>query len=308
MSQDSSKIEASVHQHQHQHKHHFHSHGHSHSHDNGNNQEEIDLWAGKDYLDMPGVFEVAHISHDSIIHSLKNAGINKDEYKNWDILEIGCGAGAVTKHFINTFKSVHAIDTSPTMIATLSEYLKEDPNMDKLTYFLHTLSSSSNKQFEERQAQKSPIKDDLDRMIKPKQSKFKLAISNLVLHHIDNIPEFLNGAISLLEKDGWLVFTEIGWGENENLHQHQHHHDHNHNHNQVPSKPSIETEGKPHEGGSFNAPDHYRKPYTVESLKELFEGYGLKDVYAEERGVLPVFGVDNDKPKPSCLIVRGRKV
>ncbi|WVW80616.1 hypothetical protein I302_102602 [Kwoniella bestiolae CBS 10118] len=260
-----------------------HSHGHMHAHGHGHGETDADLWEKKDYLAMPGVFEVAQITHETILHALTSAGISEETYKAWDVLEIGSGPGTVTKHLLSTFASVHSIDVSPAMLLTLSQYLPA-ASYPTLSYSLHTLSPDSPNLFHSKAPLRSPTEENKEREVVPPRGRFDLAVCNLVLHHVDDIPNFMVGAVGLVREGGWLVFTEMGLmddGENGNE--------------------------KPTSHGSFNAPNHYRPAFTTQSLTKLFESYGLEDVYAERRGELPVFGLEEGKARVPCLIVRGRK-
>ncbi|WRT70865.1 uncharacterized protein IL334_007864 [Kwoniella shivajii] len=283
-----------THSHEHVHPHdHGHSHGHAHSHWHSHGGgDESDLWSGQDYLAKPGVLEVAQITHQSILHSLASAGIDVEDLKRWDVLEIGSGPGAVTKHLLPTFALVHAIDLSPSMIMSLNSYLPSS-SYPSLTGTLHALSSSSAKIFEDGEPLSSPTSEDKSRKISPPKAQFDLAVSNLVLHHVDDVDPFMLGAIGLLKKGGWFVLTEFGLVENGKDKEEER------------DVTRMNKEGKALKGGSVNAPDHYRPAASVESLTELFKSYGLVDVYAEKRGTLPVFGENG--PQPPCLIVRGRK-
>ncbi|WWC65041.1 uncharacterized protein I303_107655 [Kwoniella dejecticola CBS 10117] len=308
--------QAQAHGHHHEDGHgHQHGHNHQHGHQHGG-----DLWEGKNYLTMPGVFETAQTSHDSIIHSLQSAGIAQETYKGWNVLEVGCGPGAVTRHYLSSFSSVHAIDSSPSMLIALSEYLPQS-DYPTLSYALHTLSSSSPAIYKSEQLI-SPTRNDPERTtaspILGREGGFDLVVSNLVLHHVDDLVNFMDGVLRMVRPGGWVIFTEMGQLES---HSDQDEKDKQNQENQSNTisgenanenndrngKGKLNHHGKTTDGGSYNAPDHYRAPYTPESLKELFEKYGLKDVYAEQRGVLPVFGIGEGKPKISCLIVWGRK-
>lgn len=48
--------------------------------------------------------------------------------KDMRVLEIGCGAGRITRALANLFGEVHAVDISPEMIARARESLKDHPN------------------------------------------------------------------------------------------------------------------------------------------------------------------------------------
>ncbi|WWC98333.1 hypothetical protein V866_005224 [Kwoniella sp. B9012] len=274
--------------HGHVHDSHDHGHGHEHTHPHlqgmNGDQHEHDHWAEDDYLGRPGVFEVAQITHESILNSLASAGIKEDIYKTWDVLEIGCGPGTVTKHLLSTFSTIHSIDTSPSMLLNLSKYLpsRSFPN---LSYSLHNLSPDSPQQFKDRALLISPTEEDREREISPPRNQFDLAVSSYVLHHVDDILSFMLGAIGLVKEGGWLVFAEMGV---------------------IPDNDG-DGHSKPTKHGSFNAPEHHRPSFTIDSLTRLFESYGLTNVYAEQRGELPIFGTEKDKMRIPGLIVRGRK-
>jgi hypothetical protein len=117
------------------------------------------------------------------------------------------GAGAVTQLFSKSFKSVHAIDVSQSMLSTFSTELPSDkyPNV---THSLHTLSSSSPGEFAGG-SMKSPVEGDPDRVVSLPRSKWDVAAVILVLHHVDDIEGFMTGLTGLVEDGGWVVFSEF---------------------------------------------------------------------------------------------------
>ncbi|WVW80613.1 hypothetical protein I302_102599 [Kwoniella bestiolae CBS 10118] len=262
-----------------------HGDAHSHSHGQGHDATEADSWANKDYLNNPEALKLAKMSYDFIIQSLTSAGIDKDVYAKWDVLEIGCGPGVVTRHLLPTFNSVHAIDNSQSMILLISQYLPPETHQN-FSYSLHTLSPDSSRLFSSGVPLKSPVSEDLERELIPPRESFDLAVVNWVLHHVDDVPSFMGGAVGLLKEGGWLVITEMGRREG-----------------------GDKIDEKPTPDGSFNAPDHYRSAYTPQSLIDVFESHGLVDVHAELTADMPVFGSKDREGgrKVPALIVRGRK-
>jgi 2-polyprenyl-3-methyl-5-hydroxy-6-metoxy-1,4-benzoquinol methylase len=113
----------------------------------------------------------------------------------------------VTQLFSKSFKSIHAIDVSPSMLSTFSTELPSDkyPNV---THSQHTLSSSSSEEFA-KGSMKSPIEGDADRVVSLPRSKWDVAAVILVLHHVDDIEGFMTGLTGLVEDGGWVVFTEF---------------------------------------------------------------------------------------------------
>jgi 2-polyprenyl-3-methyl-5-hydroxy-6-metoxy-1,4-benzoquinol methylase len=56
---------------------------------------------------------------------------------------------------------------------------------------------------------KSPIRDDKEREVKVPRSQWDVAVSNLVLHHVDDIPGFMAGLTGLVVEGGWVIMTEF---------------------------------------------------------------------------------------------------
>ena len=79
-----------------------------------------------------------------------------------------------------------------------------------VTWSQHALSPASAAQFHSGDLQISPTPDEPDRLVKPPTTRFDVAVTNLVLHHVDDIPAFLAGARGLLKSGGRLVITEFG--------------------------------------------------------------------------------------------------
>ena len=94
------------------------------------------------------------------------------------------------------------------MLATFSSQLPSDkyPNV---TYSQHTLSPSSRQIFQSGQPVPSPTKSDSGRRVKIPRGEWDVAVVNLVLHHVDDVPGFMAGLKDLLREGGMVVFTEF---------------------------------------------------------------------------------------------------
>ena len=110
----------------------------------------------------------------------------------------------MTQHYAKTFGSVHAIDTSPSMLLTLSSRLPE-----KTTYSLHALNKDSAAEFASGKTMLAPTPEQPQRQLALPRSAFNVAVANLVVHHVDDLDGFMQGIFSLLEPGGWVVFTEF---------------------------------------------------------------------------------------------------
>ncbi|OCF35930.1 hypothetical protein I317_00450 [Kwoniella heveanensis CBS 569] len=310
-----SRVNTSVASHDHKAAHvHGHGHGHSHSHDHGDGH---DAWSGEDYMLRPGVQETAQVTHDTIVYALSSAGLSQEEIGAMNVLEVGCGPGAVTSLLLNTFTSVHALDTSPSMLTTLyTRLIAPHPQRTKLSYSLHALSPSSPELFKSGTPLRFPTPADPSRVLAPPRARFDLVVVNLVLHHVDEVEPFMRGAVGLLENGGWLVITEFAPNEMRDRLKHLgvdqgHAHGHGHGHGHVAHSSEkddgneAETQGKTNEHGSVNSPGHFHSSFTISALTQLLSEAGLADVHGERRGELPVFGPD--QPPVGCLIAKGRK-
>lgn len=56
----------------------------------------------------------------------------------------------------------------------------------------------------------SPTEAEPERKLDPPRARFDIAVVNLVLHHVDDIPGFLLGLKGLLVDGGRVVITEFG--------------------------------------------------------------------------------------------------
>lgn len=117
------------------------------------------------------------------------------------------GAGAVTKKIAPLVGTIHAIDTSLSMLRTLAKTV-DSPNV---THSLHGLSPRSAKEFEDRKPHKKPSANPADdQEIVPNFTRFDMAIANYVIHHVDDVEPFFVGLVGVVKPGGWVVITEFG--------------------------------------------------------------------------------------------------
>jgi SAM-dependent methyltransferase len=195
------------------------------------------------------------------------------------------------------------------MLQTFSTHLPSDPH--NLTWALHGITPASPAAFASGEPMLSPSATSPEgehRKVSPPRAQFDVAIANLVVHHVDDLPSFFTGLLGLVKTGGWIVITEFGLeegaedprlsvplkeGKVRTVTRTEHGH----------SSQSAERQKDEH--GSVNSAGHFHPAFTVASITELFTKYGLVDVHAEIRGRLPLF---EDKDKyPLNLIARGRK-
>lgn len=268
-----------------------------------------------------------------MLAGLKAAGFPEDKLKTLNCLEIGSGPGAVTRHLLPLFGSVHSIDTSPSMLKTLSK--QSFAQSDQLTWSLHALGADSASAFKNELP--SPQNGE-DGTAKPPRDQFDVAISTLTVHHVDDTKSFLAGAKALLKPGGVLViceFTKDAEG-NDVLKalrekygtQAKHDHDHGHDHKKETKGKEMhegkhggdsESKGHIHDRGhdkahghahhtdkeeTVNAPMHFHPAFDVGSLKKMLEEAGFTDVEGQqgEPVVIPKF-----KESVPCIWVYARK-
>ncbi|KAL1412424.1 hypothetical protein Q8F55_000169 [Vanrija albida] len=244
---------------------HTHAHGHGHGHGG-------DAWNGEEYLARPGLKETAKISAEAVAHALAESGLDDEATKKLSLLEIGAGVGSVTAHFAKAFEHVHAIDTSANMLLTFST---QPVSVRKnVTHTLHALGSDSPAAFARGLPQPSPTEEEPRRWVLPHRERFDVAAANLVVHHVDDLDAFFAGAVGILRDGGRLVVTEFGTTED----------------GRDPAKEArdekAQAEGKA-PAGTVNGPGLFHHAFSPEQLTALFEKYGLVDVKAGRRGVLP---------------------
>ena len=247
------------------------------------------------------------MNHDYVVSSLLQTGLSRDEIAKLNLLEVGCGAGAVTHHLSKTFATVHSIDTSPSMLTSFAKHLPS--SLKNVTHAGHAIGPTSAEDFSSGKTMPSPTPDDPHRWVVPPRKEFDVAIANLVIHHVDDVEGFMKGMTGLVKPGGWVVITEFGFPDNDEegpakfekaraKHAAQSHDSHG-------SHGSHEA--KVHESGSVNMPGHFHKPFTPTTVKEFLSKYGLVDVYAELGDRLPVPVADAEDSAPFGLVARGRK-
>lgn len=277
--------------------------------------------------------EAAEANARNVVAGLQAAGLDKSKLKSLNALEIGSGPGLVTKHLLPLFNSVHSIDTSPSMLRTLSK--QSYATDDRLTYSLHALGVGSEEAF--KKAQPSPSASDADRTQKPPRDQFDVALTTLTLHHVDDIPSFLAGARALLKPGGVLVVCEFtkdaegndvlaalrekygahGKAHDKQAKEHKEHKGHDmhegkhggdsksegHIHDRGHSHHDSHHQGKGDVQG-VNAPLHFHPAFDVGSLGKLLKENGFTDVQGQqgEPVVIPKF-----KERVPCIWVYARK-
>lgn len=277
--------------------------------------------------------ESAEANARNVLSGLKAAGYPEDKLKSLNCLEIGSGPGLVTKHLLPLFGSVHSIDTSPSMLKTLSK--QSFAQSDNLTWSLHALGADSVTAFKKELP--SP-KNGEDSSSKPPRDQFDVAISTLTIHHVDDVESFLKGAIALLKPGGVMViceFTKDAEGKDvlkalreKYAQTASHDHDKGHDHKKEGKGKEIhegthggdsKSEGHIHDRGhdkarghehhrerveSVNAPMHSHPAFDVGSLKKLLEQAGFTDVDGQEGEpvIIPKF-----KERVPCIWVYARK-
>jgi 2-polyprenyl-3-methyl-5-hydroxy-6-metoxy-1,4-benzoquinol methylase len=113
----------------------------------------------------------------------------------------------VTSKLAPHFGSVHAIDISPAMLKTFAS--QPAAALPNVTYAQHTLHAGSGDDFVRATPQPSPTPSDPARTERPPREKFDVAVTNLVIHHVDNLDQFFKGVASLLVPGGKIVITEF---------------------------------------------------------------------------------------------------
>lgn len=280
--------------------------------------------------------EASEANTRNVLAGLKAAGYPEDKLKSLDVLEIGSGPGAVTRHLLPLFGSVHSIDTSPSMLKTLSK--QSFAQSDTLTWSLHALGADSASAF--KSALPSP-KNGEDATATPPRAQFDVAISTLTVHHVDDIGSFLDGAKQLLKPGGVLVICEFTkdaegndvlaalrakYGAGAHAHGPGHDHGHDHKHEtkghemhegthggDSASKGHIHDRGHDkahghahhdHKEETVNAPMHFHPAFDVGSLGALLKHAGFTDVQGQtgEPVVIPKFN-----ESVPCIWVYARK-
>lgn len=182
--------------------------------------------------------EASEANTRNVLAGLRAAGIPAERLGSLDVLEIGSGPGAVTRHLLPLFRSVHSIDTSPSMLRTLSR--QAFPHSDRLSWSLHALGPDSAAAF--AGPLPSPRNGADAAPTTPPRAQFDAAVSTLTVHHVDDIAAFLAGACALLRPGGVLVICEFTTDEDGNDvlaalrakygpgAAHDHAHDHGHDH------------------------------------------------------------------------------
>lgn len=109
-----------------------------------------------------------------------------------------------------SFESIHAFDTSPSMLKRLSARF---PDGGSVTYSLLALSPQSTQLLQSGEPLPAPTKDDEARKISPPRSTFDIVYGSLMLHHVEDLDGFFVGLKGIVKPGGWIVFSEFGSAE-----------------------------------------------------------------------------------------------
>ncbi len=101
------------------------------------------------------------------------------------VIDFGCGSGLMTLQLANQVKSVVAMDTSQGMLDVLTTNLKEAGIDNVTTRYLS--------------------RDGVPPAVEP----VDLIVSNMVFHHIPDIPATLKRLESWLNPGGWLAISDL---------------------------------------------------------------------------------------------------
>ncbi|KAF3277420.1 hypothetical protein TWF132_001663 [Orbilia oligospora] len=107
------------------------------------------------------------------------------------LLDLGAGTGLLSLLLSPYTSQILSIDPSPTMISHLSQKLSKKDSPKNITPLCALITSPS------------------DPCLPNTQKKFDIIISNLVLHHIPNLPEFITLTHGLLNPGGVICLTDF---------------------------------------------------------------------------------------------------
>lgn len=112
------------------------------------------------------------------------SNINED-IKNYHILDYGCGSGLVSFGFADEVKLVTGLDYSIGMVKKYNEKSKE-LKLSHLKAIQHNIN-----------------KESLD------SNKYNLIVTNMTMHHIKNISDFVHKLKDGLKEDGELYIADL---------------------------------------------------------------------------------------------------
>ncbi len=110
--------------------------------------------------------------------------INKD-ISDFELLDYGCGSGLVSYGFAQDVKSIIGLDYSQEMINRYNEKSKE-LNFEHIKGEIHNINHE-----------------------KIDNNRFDLAVTNMTMHHIKDISNFIRVLKSSLKLDGYLYIADL---------------------------------------------------------------------------------------------------
>jgi SAM-dependent methyltransferase len=246
-----------------------------------------DAWNGDEYISRPNVRQAAGINAATIIRAIAAAGDNTPPAEI-DLLEVGAGVGVVTPYF-KDFKSVYAIEPSPSMASVLATQVDQLPNVK---WAIHELTPDSAAQFQSGQPLPSPTAAEPERAQPAPRTHWDVAISTLVVHHVYDFRTFFPGVLDVLQPGGLFVVLEFAPGpDGEDLSA---------KHHVIEDKDNVPV---------YNGNDkvisgkEFRATWSRDQLEQLLQRYGFVETGGMEGSTIPAF------TKNSCptQVVWGRK-
>lgn len=124
------------------------------------------------------------------------------------------GTGQVTLALAPVFNSIHAIDTSPSMLKRLAARFPDNGNV---TYSLLSLSLHAIDLLRSGASLPAPTDEDETRQRVPPRTTFDIVYGSLMLHHVEDLESFFAGLQELVKPGGWVIFSEFGSAEEDRL-------------------------------------------------------------------------------------------
>lgn len=109
----------------------------------------------------------------------------KCDIKNFKVLDYGCGSGLVSFGFANDVSQVEGLDYSQGMIEVYNEKAKRI-GIDNIFGNIHDIN-----------------KEDLD------ENQYDLVVTNMTMHHINNIEDFVLKLANSLKSCGQLFIADL---------------------------------------------------------------------------------------------------
>ncbi len=109
----------------------------------------------------------------------------KDDIKSFKVLDYGCGSGLVSFGFANDVEFVEGLDYSKGMIDVYNEKAK-NIGMGNICGYIHNIN-----------------KEDLP------SNKYDIVVTNMTMHHIDDINSFVNKLTHSLKEGGKLFIADL---------------------------------------------------------------------------------------------------